>query len=89
LQREFLESVLPTGIVTVWRRGQYGPKAPIDIQKWYHSPEDLEQILSYVQENSSWDVYISPASYTMESRALENASMVTTAWLDADQNRFF
>lgn len=70
--------------MTVWRRGQYGPKAPIDIQKWYHSPEDLEQILSYVQENSSWDVYISPASYTMESRALENASMVTTAWLDAD-----
>lgn len=90
MQREFLESVLPSGIVTVWRRGQYGPKAPIDIQKWYHSPEDLDQILSYVQENSSWDVYVSPASYLTESRVLTladdkpNVVNVKTVWLDAD-----
>lgn len=84
MQREFLESILPSGTVTIWRRGQYGPKAPIDIQKWYHSPEDFEQILSYVEENNSWDVYVSPASYTMESRALDNVQNVRTAWLDAD-----
>lgn len=84
MQREFLESILPTGTVTIWRRGQTGPKAPIDIQKWYHAPEDFEQILSYVQENSGWDAYVSPASYTKESRNLENVNKVATAWLDAD-----
>jgi len=84
MQREFLESILPTGTVTVWRRGSYGPKAPIDIQKWFTNPEDFEQIVSYVEENSNWDVYTSPASYTKETRNLENVSMVTTAWLDAD-----
>lgn len=84
MQREFLESVLPSGTVTIWRRGQMGPKAPIDIQKWYHSPEDFEQILSYVQSNNTYDVYVSPASYNMEARGLENVVNVTTAWLDAD-----
>lgn len=84
MQREFLESVLPSGTTTVWRRGSYGPKAPIDIQKWYRNPEDFEQIVSDVEQNSQWDVYISPASYLAESRALENVNMVTTAWLDAD-----
>ena len=84
MQREFLESILPSGTTTVWRRGSYGPKAPIDIQKWYQNPEDFEQILSYVEENSNWDVYVSPASYTKESRNLENVQSVTTAWLDAD-----
>lgn len=84
MQREFLESILPEGTVTVWRRGSYGPKAPIDIQKWFTYPEDFEQIVSYASENSNWDVYTSPASYNKESRNLENVSMVTTAWLDAD-----
>jgi hypothetical protein len=84
VQREFLESVLPSGTVTIWRRASYGPKAPIDVQKWYSYPEDFEQILSYVEENSNWDVYVSPASYTAESRALENVSNVHTLWLDAD-----
>lgn len=84
MQREFLESVLPTGTTTIWRRASYGPKAPIDVQKWYTHPEDFEQILSYVEENANWDEYVSPASYTKESRNLENVNMVTTAWLDAD-----
>jgi len=84
VQREFLESILPSGTVTIWRRASYGPKAPIDVQKWYSYPEDFEQILSYVEENSNWDVYVSPASYTAESRALENVSNVHTLWLDAD-----
>ena len=84
MQREFLESILPSGTTTIWRRAAYGKHAPIDIQKWFQSPEDFEQILSYVQENSNWDVYVSPASYSKESRNLENVKNTSTAWLDAD-----
>lgn len=84
MQREFLESILPDKTVTIWRRGSYGPKAPIDIQKWYHAPEDFEQIVSDVKQHSEFDVYVSPASYKAESRALENVDRVRTLWLDAD-----
>lgn len=84
MQREFLESVLPAGTTTIWRRGAYGPKINIDIQKWYETPNDMDDIEAYVIENSVWDVYVSPASYTKKQRALGTVSMAKTAWLDAD-----
>lgn len=83
--REFLESVTPqTGIVTIWRRGTYGPKAPINIAKWYDASADFEAMVEDAERFNNFDVYTSPASYKAESREMEYVDKVATAWLDGD-----
>lgn len=80
----FIDAILPDGLVSVWRRGQTGPHAPIDIEKWLHYPEDRDSIISEISEHADSDVYLTPASYKIESRKLENVARVRAAWLDND-----
>ncbi len=84
--KDFITTILgqAEGRVSLWRREGFGPKAPIDRQKWYDYPADLDAMVRSVEENVTKDVYITTATYGQDDRKPQHTLMAGCVWLDAD-----
>jgi hypothetical protein len=72
------------GRVSLWRREEYGPKAPYDRQKWYQYPADLDRMAKDVEANADHDVCITTATYSEDIRKPHLTLQAQTVWCDAD-----
>lgn len=85
--RDFLVAIMPsvTGRVSLWSRSGYGQNAPIDRQRWYEWPTDLEEIVKDAAKMSKRDVYVTTATYSEDTRKPHLTQQSQVVWCDADK----
>ncbi len=99
---QFLDAVYgeTKGYTSVWWRETPGPKSPIDKQKWFRYPQQRDQMVQFIDQKRSHDVYIPVAMYDEErvkaglqpdengkkigGRIPEHATVVQSLWNDTD-----
>lgn len=84
--REILEASWGTtpGKVSIWHRQNPGKGEPVDRQRWFRNPEDIDKVVGYVESIKDKDVYLAVAVYAQESRTPAAALTVSSIWCDAD-----
>jgi hypothetical protein len=81
--KDFLETIFGSGAGYATLVTKDGKGVPT-VQKFYSYPDELDNMLAYISERTTEDVYYSPILYYEERRIRENAKTVSVVYADAD-----
>lgn len=84
--RDFIETVLgdAKGRASIWYRPKPGAKSPIERQKWFSYPEQVEQMAQFAAQLKDKDVYLPVAVFNEDKRVPQHATQVSSLWQDTD-----
>lgn len=81
--KDFLETIYGGGAGYATLVTKDGRGVPT-VQKFYSYPDEIDEMLAYVEAHKGEDVYYSPILYYEERRIRENAKTVSVIYSDAD-----
>lgn len=81
--KDFLETIYGGGAGYATLVTKDGRGVPT-VQKFYSYPDEIDEMLAYVDAHKGEDVYYSPILYYEERRIRENAKTVSVIYSDAD-----
>lgn len=84
--RDFIETVLgdAKGRASIWYRPKPGAKSPIERQKWFSYPDQVEQMAQFAAGLKDKDVYLPVAVFNQDKRVPQHATQVSSLWQDTD-----
>ena len=84
--RQFIETHLGegSGRTSIWWREQPGAKSPIDKQKWFQYPDQLDAMAEFAQSKANKDVYMPVSLYAEDKRVPEKATTISAVYQDTD-----
>lgn len=83
---QFLEAIYGDayGRTSVWWRHKPGAKSPIDRQQWFNYPDQIDDMVEFINSKSALDVYVPVSLFDSDSRKPEHATTVSSLWQDTD-----
>jgi len=73
-----------TGRVSLWWREKPGAKSPIDKQKWFTYPAELDAMASFAESKANKDLYLTVGAYSEDKRTPDNVTLISAIYQDTD-----